>query len=71
MSRGWQWPVAVGALLALGVGANVVLMLVARSNPSFAVESEYYDKALAWDDRQRQQTHNAELGWTATLEVGR
>jgi nitrogen fixation protein FixH len=61
---GWQWPVIVVALLVVGVGANVGLMVVATRDASFAVEPDYYDKALHWDERMAQEARNAALGWS-------
>jgi len=68
--RGWQWPLIVVALLVGGAGANVGLMLVAASDASFAVEPDYYQKALHWDETMAQQARSAALGWSvvATFE---
>ena len=46
------------ALLVGGAGANVGLMLVATSDASFAVEPDYYQKALAWDETMAQAARN-------------
>jgi nitrogen fixation protein FixH len=62
--QGWHWPVIVVALLMVGVGANVGLMLVAAGDASFAVEPDYYQKALRWDETMAQETRNAALGWS-------
>ncbi len=70
LKKGWQWPVFIVGLLVLGVGSNVALLVVARSNPSFAVEEDYYQKALAWDEHQAQQAANRNLGWSLAFEVG-
>lgn len=59
----WFWPAFVVGILVLGVGVNVVLLVVANSDPSFAVEEDYYDKALRWDDRRAQEAANVALGW--------
>ena len=62
--RGWQWPLIVVALLVGGAGANVGLMLVAAGDKSFAVEPDYYQKALHWDETMAQAARNAALGWS-------
>lgn len=67
--KGWQWPWIVGGLMAVVVGANLILMYVAISDPSFAVEEDYYQKGLAWDDKRAQDRTNDELGWSLELDV--
>jgi hypothetical protein len=51
------------------VGANFALVFLATSDPSFAVEEDYYRKALAWDQKLEQDRRNAELGWELSFEV--
>ena len=67
MHRPWFWPAAIVAILALGVGANVVLLVVANSDPSFAVEEDYYRKGLDWDTKRAQDARNEKLGWRVDL----
>jgi nitrogen fixation protein FixH len=69
MKKGWYWPLLLGGLLASGVGANVYFMCRALGDPSFAVEPDYYAKAIAWDAHQAQTKENADLGWSVTLSV--
>ena len=69
MKKGWYWPILLAGLLASGVAANLYFMSRAVSDPSFAVEPDYYAKAVAWDAHQAQARDNAELGWTLTLAV--
>jgi nitrogen fixation protein FixH len=69
VKKGWYWPVLLVGLLAAGVGANVYFMCRAVSDPSFAVEPDYYAKAVAWDAHQTQARENVELGWTVALSV--
>lgn len=71
MSRGTFWPVFLGVLLALGVGANLVLLLVASGDPSFAVERDYYRKGIEWDRTLAQRRANARLGWALSCDVRR
>jgi nitrogen fixation protein FixH len=61
--RAWYWPAAIVALLVAGAGANIGLMVIATRDPSFAVEPEYYSKAVDWDRTMAQASRNAELGW--------
>lgn len=69
MSRGWYWPWIVVVLLLLAIGANGILLLKATTDPSFAVEPDYYRKALDWNQTQAQARLNSELGWTAEVAV--
>ena len=63
MKRGIAWPVAVAGILGLTVAANVWLIRIASGDPSFAVEENYYDKGVRWDEEMAQRARNAELGW--------
>lgn len=76
MKRGMAWPVAVAGVLCLTVAANIWLIRVANSDPSFAVEENYYQRGLRWDDEMAQRTRNVTLGWhllatLAPIEHGR
>ena len=64
-----RWPAFIAGALALQVLASIVTIYLATSNPSYAVEDDYYQKALAWDDRRAQERRNLELGWTLKFEV--
>jgi nitrogen fixation protein FixH len=70
-SRGWIWPVAIVALLAGSAGANIGFMLIASRDASFAVEPDYYRKAVNWDRTMEQQRVNGALGWTAAAALER
>lgn len=61
------WPVLILALLVGGAGANIALMVIATRDASFAVEPDYYEKAVHWDDVMRQETRNAALGWSVAV----
>jgi nitrogen fixation protein FixH len=71
-NSGWYWPLGLTALLVGGAGANVALWLVAAGDPSFAVEPDYYAKAVHWDQTMAQEAANAALGWSvsASFEPG-
>ena len=68
-ARGWYWPVGVVALLVGGAGANIGLMIVANRDPSFAVEPDYYRKAVEWDRAMAQEARNATLGWRVSARL--
>lgn len=76
MKRGMMWPVAVAGVLCLTIAANIWLIVIARHDPSFAVEDNYYERGLHWDDELAQRAHNEKLGWRllatlAPIEQGR
>ena len=76
MKRGARWPQAVTTILGITVAANIWLIRVASGDPSFAVEKDYYQRGVHWDDEMAQRARNRALGWrlAATLspiETGR
>ncbi len=64
-----RWPALIVGALVLHVVASLVTVFIATSNPSYAVEEDYYQKALAWDERRAQERHSRELGWQLDVEV--
>ncbi len=62
-----RWPLVIAGLLTLHAAGMVTYAVIASSNPSYAVEKDYYPKALHWDDKRAQDAVNAALGWTATV----
>lgn len=69
MKRGTAWPIAIGAVLALTVAANVGVLYVADHDPSFVIEQDYYQKAVHYDDEMAQELRNRKLGWQLTPTV--
>ncbi|HEX6050040.1 MAG TPA: FixH family protein [Gemmatimonadaceae bacterium] len=70
MKRGLWWPIGVAAILATTVAANIWVMMIASDDPSFAIEEDYYRKALAWDTTLAQAARNTALGWHLTPAMG-
>jgi hypothetical protein len=68
-ARGWYWPVGIVALLVGSAGTNIGFMVVANRDASFAVEPDYYRKAVEWDRAMAQEARNAELGWTVSAQL--
>jgi len=68
-SRGWYWPVGLAALLVVSAAANIALVVITSRDASFAVEPDYYAKALAWDETMAQRARNEALGWALGLGV--
>ena len=68
--RVWIWPGLVIGLLTLQVGLSVAGAYLATRGRSFAVEDDYYNKALHWDDTVALERRSAALGWKADLVIG-
>jgi nitrogen fixation protein FixH len=68
-AKGWYWPVAIVGLLVGGAGANIGFMIVANRDATFAVEPDYYRKAVEWDRTMAQEARNAELGWQVSARL--
>ena len=49
MKRGGWWPIAITGVLAATVAANIWVAKIASDDPSFAIEQDYYRKAITWD----------------------
>jgi hypothetical protein len=64
-----RWPALIIGALVIHVVVSLATVVIATSNPSYAVEEDYYRKALAWDSRRAQERHNLELGWQLDFEV--
>lgn len=63
MAKRSLWPYVIAGALALHVAASLIFVYVATSNPSYAVEEDYYAKSVAWDATRAQARVNADLGW--------
>lgn len=63
MKPGSGWPIAIAAILGITVIGNFAVMRIASNDPSFAVEPDYYSKAVAYDSTMAQQRKNLSLGW--------
>jgi len=69
MRKGFQWPIFVVALLGVTVVVNTVMLMIALSDPSFAIEENYYQKAVDWDKKREQLAINKKLGWSLQMET--
>jgi nitrogen fixation protein FixH len=70
MKPGALWPVAVVAVLAITVGANVWLLWEARDPNGAVIEPDYYRKAVAWDSLAARQARSDDLRWTVDAALG-
>jgi nitrogen fixation protein FixH len=69
VKKGTLWPVIITGALAVHVVASLVVVSIATSDASYAVEENYYQKALHWDDKRAQDRTNDSLGWSIDFSV--
>lgn len=70
VKRGLHWPVAMALILVLTVLLNIRVAMLASADPSFAIEKDYYARALDWDNTAAVADASERLRWTLlpTLE---
>jgi nitrogen fixation protein FixH len=61
----WAY-VPAGLLLAMLAGL-LTLARIAKDDPGFSVEGDYYRKASTWDAEMAQRARNDQLGWQVEL----
>lgn len=66
---GWQWPLFVVALLLLNVGIAAAAIYYATTDKTFAVEPDYYRKAMRWDSYAAMRDASEKLGWVVSARV--
>lgn len=66
---GKHWPWFLVTLLTFGCGMNIYMVIVAVNDPSFAIEKNYYKKAIDWDKTMAQNSMNAQLKWRLDLKT--
>lgn len=70
VSQATLWKLAPVGLLAVMVTGLGAMAAIATSDPSFALESDYYQKAVAYDQEIAQRSRNHELGWSLHAALG-
>jgi nitrogen fixation protein FixH len=68
MGKRWAW-IVVG-LLGVQMAGVVVMMRIAKDDAGFAVEPDYYEKAVRWDETARARASAERLGWGAAATLG-
>ena len=66
-ARFWAF-VPVG-LIVMMVGGLVAMAVIASRDPSFAVEKDYYKKAISYDETRAQAEENEKLGWNVECSL--
>ncbi len=67
--RHWVWPTAIIAVLSLHALGLIVVVFIATRDPSFAVEPNHYQKALAWDGAAARLRASQQLGWSVSIQT--
>ena len=66
-----RWPLAITAVLVGQVVFGIWMAHVATDDPHFAVEPNYYAKAINWDATMAQSRADKALGWKAAATLTR
>jgi len=64
---GSYWAFVPAGLLVAMLAGLLTLAVIAADDPSFAVESDYYKKAVAWDGELQQRAENERLARRVSL----
>jgi nitrogen fixation protein FixH len=64
------WPTIVVCMLGAYVTFGVVAARIASHDPNYAIEPDYYRKAVTWDSTMAQRRENVALGWQVTPSLG-
>ncbi|MEM9065182.1 MAG: FixH family protein [Planctomycetota bacterium] len=63
------WPLGVIGMLVVSLSVCTITVIAATSDSGFAIEDDYYAKAVAWDDTAFQRAKNDALGWTVDAVI--
>ncbi len=69
MKPGMGWPIGVVVILSATVAANIVVMRIANNDAAFAIEPDYYKKAVAFDSTMALTQRSNALGWSARSAI--
>jgi hypothetical protein len=68
-NEGWFWPWLLIGLLVISSGGSILMVVIAVNDPSFAVEDNYYKKAVEWDKQVDESNQSHKLGWRFRLTL--
>ena len=69
MKPGTLWPWVIGGALVLHILVSLAVVFFATTDASYAIEEDYYQKAINWDEKRAQDRTNVELGWSLAFAV--
>jgi len=61
--RAWVWPLGVVGMLCVSLTVCAITVVAAVGDPSYAVEPDYYQRAVDWDKQQAMLATSQALGW--------
>lgn len=67
LASGKLWAWGPGLVLAALLGTQLTVLHFVLDDPSFALEPDYYRKAVAWDTQRELERQSQALGWHADL----
>jgi len=67
--RGTLWALVPVALLVASTSGLLLMASIARNDPGFALEANYYERAVRWDAQQVEWAENERLGYRVALET--
>ncbi len=70
-ARRWLWPAIVLGFIGLQGTMSGVLIFFAVNDSTFAVEPDYYRKALQWDRTVAERRDSVASGWKADVRIAR
>jgi len=65
------WPIAIVTVLLAQMLFGVWMARLASSDPHFAVEPDYYARAVNWDETMSQSRRDRALGWRVNATIVR
>lgn len=66
--RAWLWPLGVVGVLAVSLTVCGITVIAAVSDPGYAIEDDYYEKAVHWDRQRVLEAASDALGWEAGVD---
>lgn len=66
---GRVWPAMVIGMIGVSLTVCALTIVAATTDPSFAVESDYYERAVRWDDTMEERRASEALGWACEIDV--
>lgn len=65
----FRWPLFLGGLLFMAIGAQAILVWVATRPDSPVPIADYYEKSLEWDAETAVIEASRQLGWRVELDI--
>jgi hypothetical protein len=66
---GRRWPLIIVGLISMNMCIVATTVVCANMDKSFAVEPDYYKKAVEWDRTARERDRGQALGWDVSVSL--